>query len=132
MMQPGGTLLAQQEFRTVCPHDCPDACSIRVTVTDGVVTSVAGDKEHPFTRGFLCGKVIQYQERVHSPERLLQPLRRTGPKGSREFSPITWDDALDEIVARWSAIIAESGSEALVGYVYSAHQGLVNRNISRA
>lgn len=129
---PGGTLLATQEIRTVCPHDCPDACSIRVTVTDGIVTSVAGDKEHPFTRGFLCGKVTQYQERVHSPDRLLQPLRRTGAKGNRDFTPISWDDALDEIVARWSTIIAESGPESLVGYVYSAHQGLVNRNISRA
>ncbi|HLZ08371.1 MAG TPA: molybdopterin-dependent oxidoreductase, partial [Chloroflexota bacterium] len=105
---------------------------MRVTVVGGQVVSVAGDKEHPFTRGFLCGKVAQYQERVNSPERLLRPLRRTGPKGSADFAPISWDEALDEIVSRWTSVIAEHGSESLVGYVYSAHQGLVNRNISRA
>ncbi len=124
--------MVQQLIRTVCPHDCPDACSILATVEDGQVISVAGDPHHPFTRGFLCGKVTRYQERVHSPERLLQPLRRRGPKGSGEFEPVSWDEALDEIVSRWRSIIAKYGAEALVGYVYSAHQGLVNRNISRA
>jgi anaerobic selenocysteine-containing dehydrogenase len=124
--------MAQVMIRTVCPHDCPDACSIRATVEDGRVLAVAGDPDHPFTRGFLCGKVNRYQERVHSPGRLLQPLRRRGPKGSGEFEPVAWDDALDEIARRWRAIIGEYGPEALVGYVYSGHQGLVNRNVSRA
>ncbi len=118
--------------RTVCPHDCPDACSILATVADGRLVSVAGDPAHPFTRGFLCGKVTRYQERVHSPERLLRPLRRRGPKGSGDVVPVSWDDALDEIVTRWQEIIRRHGSEALVGYVYSGHQGLVNRNVPRA
>lgn len=122
----------QQLIRTVCPHDCPDACSILATVEDGQVVSVAGDPDHPYTRGFLCGKVTRYQERVHSPERLLRPLRRRGSKGHGEFEPVSWDEALDEITSRWRQIISVYGSESLVGYVYSAHQGLVNRNISRA
>ncbi len=67
-------------LRTVCPHDCPDCCSIVATVDNGRVVAVAGHPDHPFTRGFLCGKVTRYQERVHSPERLLRPLRRRGPK----------------------------------------------------
>jgi anaerobic selenocysteine-containing dehydrogenase len=118
--------------RTVCPHDCPDACSVLVTVQNGRVLHTVGDPEHPFTRGFLCGKVGRYAERVHSPERLLTPLRRTGAKGEGQFAPITWGEALDEIVHRWQAIIAEHGGEAIAGYAYSAHQGIVNRNFTQA
>ena len=68
-------------LRTVCAHDCPDACSVLVTVEAGQVVRTVGDPQHPFTRGFLCGKVNRYAERVHSPERLLTPLRRVGAKG---------------------------------------------------
>ncbi|MBI2761370.1 MAG: molybdopterin-dependent oxidoreductase [Chloroflexi bacterium] len=118
--------------RTVCPHDCPDQCSIIATVEDGRLLRFEGDKEHPFTRGFLCGKVNRYPERVHSPERVLTPLRRVGPKGVGEFAPVSWDEALDQIAGRWQAIIAEHGSEALLGYAYSGHMGVVNRNIPRA
>ncbi|MFN8559823.1 MAG: molybdopterin oxidoreductase family protein, partial [Dehalococcoidia bacterium] len=76
--------------RTVCPHDCPDQCSIIATVDDGRLVRVAGDREHPFTRGVLCGKVGLYEQRVHARDRLLTPLRRTGPKGSGAFTPISW------------------------------------------
>ena len=100
-------------LRTVCAHDCPDACSMLVTVEAGRVVRTAGDPQHPFTRGFLCGKVNRYAERVHSPERVLTPLRRIGAKGEGQFAPITWDEALDEIVSRWQAIIARYGSEAI-------------------
>jgi anaerobic selenocysteine-containing dehydrogenase len=119
-------------IRTVCPHDCPDQCSMLATVENGRLISVAGDPEHPFTRGFLCGKVARYEERVYSPERLLTPLRRCGPKGAGQFEPVSWDAALDEIVDRWQAAIAEYGGEALLGYAYSGHMGVVNRNIPRA
>src|SRR5579871_6943347 len=124
--------MSVQTIRTVCPHDCPDACSMLASVEDGRVVSVAGDPDHPFTRGFLCGKVAHYQERVHAADRLLYPLRRSGPKGTGTFARLSWDEVVDEIVARWRDVIATYGSEALLGYVYSAHQGLVNRNISRA
>lgn len=119
-------------IRTVCPHDCPDQCSMIATIEDGRLLGVAGDPDHPITRGFLCGKVAHYEERVYSPERLLTPLRRTGPKGAGEFVPISWDEALEEIVSRWRAIIDEHGGEALLGYAYSGHMGVVNRNIPRA
>jgi anaerobic selenocysteine-containing dehydrogenase len=118
--------------RTVCAHDCPDACSVLVTVEAGRVVRTVGDPQHPFTRGFLCGKVNRYAERVHSPERVLTPLRRVGAKGAGHFTPITWDEALDEVVSRWQAIIARYGSEAIAGYAYSSHQGLVNRNFTQA
>src|SRR5207249_7846450 len=99
---------------------------------DGRLVQVQGDPDHAFTRGFLCGKVNRYPERVHSPERLLTPLRRAGPKGAGEFTAITWDEALDEIVTRWRTIIDRHGSEALLGYAYSGHMGVVNRNLPRA
>lgn len=124
--------MTQTTIRTVCPHDCPDQCSIIATVEDGRLLSVAGDPEHSFTRGFLCGKVAHYEERVHSPERLLTPLRRTGAKGAGEFAPISWDEALDETASRWRAVIDQFGGEALLGYAYSGHMGVVNRNIPRA
>lgn len=121
-----------QIWRTACPHDCPDTCSVLATVEEGRLARVAGDPWDPFTRGFLCAKVNRYPERVHSPERLLQPLRRRGPKGAGLWEPITWDQALDEIVTRWRAIQAQWGSEALVGYAYAGHMGLVSRGLPKA
>ncbi|TAK24426.1 MAG: molybdopterin oxidoreductase family protein [Chloroflexota bacterium] len=118
--------------RAVCGHDCPDQCSMLATVRDGKLLSVAGDPEHPFTRGWLCAKVAKYEQRVYSPDRLATPLRRTGPKGSGSFAPISWDDALDEIVERWREVARRWGSEALLGYCYSGHMGLINRNLPRA
>ncbi|MBM3225008.1 MAG: molybdopterin oxidoreductase family protein, partial [Candidatus Tectomicrobia bacterium] len=122
----------QQMIRTVCAHDCPDACSVLVTVEAERVVRTVGDPQHPFTRGFLCGKVNRYAERVHAPGRLRTPLRRVGAKGAGQFTPIPWDAALEEIVRRWQDIQARYGSEALAGYAYSAHQGLINRNLTQA
>ena len=119
-------------LRTVCAHDCPDACSVLVTVQDERVVRTVGDPQHAFTRGFLCGKVNRYAERVHAPGRVLTPLRRVGAKGAGQFTPITWEAALGEMVSRWQTIQARYGSEALAGYAYSAHQGLVNRNFAQA
>jgi len=116
-------------IRTVCAHDCPDMCSLLVHVEDGRVRRIEGDPDHPFTAGFACGKVNRDTELVHSPERLATPLRRVGPKGSGQFEPITWDAALHEITARWQAIIADQGPLAILGYAYSAHQGLMNRGL---
>lgn len=119
-------------IRTVCPHDCPDACSILATVEDGQLRRTVGDPDHPLTQGFLCGKVQRYPERVHSPQRLLTPLRRTGRKGDGAFTSISWDEALDEITSRWQSLIDEYGGESIAGYAYSAHQGLINRNLTQA
>ena len=98
-----------------CPHDCPDTCSMLVTVKDGRATAVRGNPDHPFTRGALCVKVNNYQDRTYSPDRVLYPMRRSGPKGSGRFERISWDDALDEIKQRWHAIIEEHGLPVLVG-----------------
>jgi anaerobic selenocysteine-containing dehydrogenase len=110
----------------VCPHDCPDTCGMRVTVEDGRAIRVEGDPTHPITRGFLCVKVNQYVEHVYSERRVLTPRRRVGPKGSGEFVEISWDEALDEIAARFKGIVAESGGEAILPYSYSGTLGLLH------
>jgi len=115
--------------RTVCAHDCPDMCSLLVHVEDGRITRVQGDPDQPFTAGFVCTKVSREHELVHSPERLAQPLRRTGPKGSGAFAPITWEAALDEVTAKWRAISDRDGPLGILGYCYSAHQGVFNRGL---
>ncbi len=115
--------------RVVCAHDCPDMCSLIAHVEDGKVVRVQGDPDHPYTAGFACGKVNRDADLVNSPERIKTPLRRSGPKGSGQFTPISWDEALDEIAAKWKTIIKESGPLALLGYAYSAHQGLMNRGL---
>jgi anaerobic selenocysteine-containing dehydrogenase len=116
--------------RVVCAHDCPDMCSLLAHVENGRVVKVEGDPNHRFTAGFACGKVNRDHELVHSPERLRTPLRRTGPKGSGQFTPISWDAALDEITGKWREIIAQSGPMAILGYAYSAHQGQMNRGLT--
>src|SRR5436853_841677 len=100
-----------------CPHDCPDACAVLITVEDDRATKVQGDPAHPITRGFLCAKVAKYLDRVYSPERVLYPMRRVGPKGVKHPSPagagggatkaferIGWEQALDEIATRFRQI----------------------------
>jgi anaerobic selenocysteine-containing dehydrogenase len=104
-------------------------CSLIAHVEDGKVVRIQGDPDHPYTAGFACGKVNRDTENVNSPERILTPLKRTGPKGAGQFKRISWDEALDEITGKWKTIIKESGPLALLGYAYSAHQGLMNRGL---
>jgi anaerobic selenocysteine-containing dehydrogenase len=107
-----------------CPHDCPDTCALRVTVRDGVAVRVAGDPDHPPTRGVLCTKVSRYLERTYSPDRLSVPLRRVGPKGSGRFEPAGWDEALDSIAGRLGAIAARD-PQRILPYSYAGTMGLV-------
>jgi len=154
-----------------CPHDCPDACGVLITVEGGRATKIQGDPAHPVTRGFLCAKVAKYLDRVYSQDRVLYPMRRIGPKGpaagaadagegaratlqERSFAPqgqpracpelaegaavptqaesapgwqrISWDEALDEITARFRDISREFGSEAILPYSYGGTLGALN------
>ncbi len=114
--------------RSVCPYDCPDACGLLVEVADGRAIKVSGDPEHPFTRSTLCPKMNRYQDTVHSPLRLTRPLLRTGEKGSGQFQPISWDEAIHRIVERWDAIIKHSRAEAILPYSYAGTMGIIQRN----
>jgi anaerobic selenocysteine-containing dehydrogenase len=142
----------KQVVHAACPHDCPDACGVLITVEGGRATKIQGDPRHPVTRGFLCAKVAKYLDRVYSPDRVLYPMRRIAAKGTaaeRSFAPhgqpgacpelvegaavpaqawqrITWDEALDEIAQRLHMIIAEFGSEAILPYSYGGTLGALN------
>ncbi|MDE1160716.1 MAG: molybdopterin-dependent oxidoreductase [Acidobacteriaceae bacterium] len=126
--------MPSRQIHAVCTHDCPDSCGVLVTIDEstGRATKVQGDPAHPVTRGFLCGKVARYLERVYSPERLLYPMRRKrgvakGPlEKGREveaFERIRWDEALDEIAARLHAIASEHGPESVLPYSYAGTIG---------
>jgi len=128
----------KQIVKAACPHDCPDACGVLITVDDGKATKIQGDPEHPVTRGFLCAKVAKYLDRVYSPDRVLYPMRRAGPKGpgrtnasvpkqaQEVWQRISWDEALDEITSRFRGISAEFGSEAILPYSYGGTLGALN------
>jgi len=128
-----------------CPHDCPDACGVLITVENGRATKIQGDPAHPITRGFLCAKVAKYLDRVYSPDRVLYPMRRIAPKGPTPdcgaalrpdgrghpsphglFQRITWDEALDEITSRFKQISSEFGSEAILPYSYGGSIAVLN------
>jgi anaerobic selenocysteine-containing dehydrogenase len=131
--------MAKRVVHAACPHDCPDACGVLITVEDGRAIKIQGDPKHPVTRGFLCAKVAKYLDRVYSPDRVLYPMRRIAPKGtpSTTANPgegdgapvwrrIGWDEALDEIAERFRKIIAEFGSEAILPYSYGGTLGALN------
>jgi molybdopterin guanine dinucleotide-containing S/N-oxide reductase-like protein len=133
--------MAKQIVHAACPHDCPDACGVLITVEDGRATKIQGDPAHPVTRGFLCAKVAKYLDRVYSPDRVLYPMRRVSSKGrpsnaavnpaeaahaSKAWQRITWDEALDEIASRLRKIISEFGSEAILPYSYGGTLGALN------
>jgi anaerobic selenocysteine-containing dehydrogenase len=113
------------EVRGACPHDCPDTCAWIATVTDGVVTKVRGDREHPITAGHLCVKTQKYEERVYHPDRILTPLIRTGPKGTHAFREATWPEALAAARAGLERVIDGRGPSAILPYSYMGTQGVL-------
>jgi len=109
-----------------CPHDCPDTCAMIYEVEGEKLVGVKGNPVHPMTRGGLCVKLKDYEKRHYHPDRLLYPLRRSGPKGSKQFGRISWDEAIDEITERWTNIIATDGPHAIMPNSYLGNQGLVH------
>jgi len=137
----------KQVVHAACPHDCPDACGLLITVQDGRATKIQGDPEHPVTRGFLCAKVAKYLDRVYSPDRVLYPMRRIVAKGPapgpRSFAApphrvidpvpheqtwkrISWDEALDGIASRLRRMTEEFGSESILPYSFGGTLGALN------
>ena len=118
--------ISSQVVHGACPHDCPDTCAMLVTVESGRAVRVAGDPDHPFTRGFLCAKVNRYVERTYQKDRLLHPMRRLGPKGSGRFERVSWEEALGEIAQRLNEIRGSSdGPQAILPYSYAGTMGMV-------
>ncbi len=137
----------KEVIHAACPHDCPDACGVLITIDDGRAVKIQGDRAHPVTRGFLCAKVAKYLDRVYSPDRVLYPMRRVKPKGIGNghvgtaapgrggeklrdaedvWHRITWDEALEEITSKFRSISAEFGSEAILPYSYGGTLGKLN------
>ena len=118
------TTLEPVEVRGACPHDCPDTCALITRVEGGVAVAVRGNPDHPRTDGVLCTKVSRYAERTHHIERVLTPLKRVGPKGSGQFTPVTWNEAMGDIAQHLSGIAARD-PEAILPYSYAGTMGLV-------
>jgi len=118
--------MALEERASVCTFDCPDTCSLTVGVDDGHIVRARGSNAVPYTAGVICNKVARYTgDFVHGPQRLLHPLRRTGPKGSGRFARISWDEALDEIYERVSAVIGRWGPQAVMPLNYAGPHGFL-------
>ena len=115
----------QTVHSTTCPLDCPDTCSLAVTVEDDRITEIAAGDSHPTTRGFICSKVRRFDRRVYHPDRLLYPMRRVGPKGEGAFQRISWDDAIAEVNGRFRDIVDEWGGEAILPYNYGGSNGIL-------
>ena len=115
-------------FRSACPYDCPEGCSLLVETDGERVAAVTGDPANPYTAGTVCGKMGRLPEAVNSPERILTPLRRAGAKGEGRFVPIPWEEALDEISTRWKALMAQYGPETILPCSYAGTMGAVQRH----
>ena len=113
----------ETDLPAVCPLDCPDTCSLAVTVADGRIARVRGSKDNPFTRGVICNKVTRYPELIHGPTRLTRPLRRSGAKGQGRFTEISWSEALDRIHEAFTAAIRRHGPQAIAPLNYAGPHG---------
>mgnify|MGYP002631456989 FL=1 len=125
------TKASPQRIHSTCPHDCPSACALEVEKIDKrTIGRIYGAKDNSYTAGTLCAKVGNYAERVHHPDRLQSPLRRTGNKGvgKKAFTPITWDEALDEVAQRFQQQSEKYGNETIWPHFYAGTMGLVQRD----
>ncbi len=123
-----GTTVKPETRPSVCPHDCPSTCALDVELLDRDTIGAVRGADNPYTAGVICNKVMRYAERIHHPDRVLYPMLRTGPKGAGQFRRIGWDEALDRIVAGFTAATDRHGSEAAWAYSSAGTMGLVHRD----
>jgi anaerobic selenocysteine-containing dehydrogenase len=114
---------------SACPHDCPSTCALEVDILDDrTIGRIRGAEDNSYTAGVICAKVARYAERVHHPDRLMTPVRRKGAKGSGEFVPVSWDDALDLVAEEFVRAEQRHGSETVWPYQYAGTMGLLMRD----
>jgi anaerobic selenocysteine-containing dehydrogenase len=118
--------------RTACPLDCPDSCTVDVTVEKGRIVKIDGGDENPVTQSFICAKVRRFAERVYGEDRLLYPAIRKGTKGQGTFARVTWDEALDHIAGRMVEIRDRHGAEAILPFCYGGSNGLLTQDTNDA
>ena len=116
-----------EQKKSICPLDCPDSCGLIVTIENGIITGLGGDKDHPFTNGFICRKMRRYHQRFYDSRRILFPQVRIGEKGEGRFRRISWDEAFDILVSRLTEIKQKYGGESILPYSYAGNMGAVNR-----
>ena len=121
--------VAETVVRGACHHDCPDTCAWEVTVRADVAIDLRGSTTHPLTRGTLCPKVNRFLDRVYHPERIRQPLRRVGPKGSGDYEPIPWSEAITAIADRMSPLIGAGRSASILQFSFAGTQGVVQMGV---
>ncbi|MFE4142187.1 molybdopterin oxidoreductase family protein [Peribacillus sp. YIM B13472] len=110
-------------FPSVCSLDCPDQCGLLLHKKDGKIIKVQGDPDHPVTKGNICNKVRNMTARLYDPNRLKQPLKRSGPKGEGNFAPISWEEAIDTITSKWKDLIELHGPESILPYSFYGNMG---------
>jgi len=118
--------------RTACPLDCPDSCTLDVTVERGRIVKIDGGDTNPTTNNFICAKVRRFDERVYGEDRLLYPAVRKGRKGDGVFTRVTWDEALDHIAQRMTEIRAQWGAEAILPFCYGGSNGPLTQDTNDA
>ena len=118
--------------KSICPYDCPSTCGLLMELEDGKIIRVRNNPDHPVSKNGICRKTIRYEESIYSEKRILSPLKRTGPKGSGQFEPISWDAAVKEITDKWKAIITQYGPEAILPWTYSGVMSDIQRGCGTA
>ena len=131
-MKHNSSFTSEHTVATVCPLDCPDSCSLDVTIRDGRVTTVDGSHASPVTGGYICAKVRRFPERVYGPDRLLHPAVRRGPKGQSSFVRVSWDEACAAIADRLRDARERWGGESILPYSYGGSNGLLTQDTSDA
>ena len=126
------TFAAEHTVTTVCPLDCPDSCSLDVTVQDGRITAIDGSDANPVTGGYICAKVRRFAERLYGADRLLYPAIRKGPKGAASFARVSWEEALERIAQRMLEARERWGGESILPYSYGGSNGLLTQDTSDA
>ena len=122
----------ESTVETACPLDCPDACSLSVTLRGGRIARIDGGTENEVTRGYICAKVRHFDRRVYGDDRLLFPAIRKGAKGSGSFRRVTWDDALDTIAENLRRTVAAHGGEAVLPLCYGGSNGMLTQDYADA
>ena len=131
-MKTATAAITDHTVATVCPLDCPDSCSLEVTVEDGRITAIDGSRENPVTDGYICAKVRRFGERQYGPDRLLYPAVRKGPKGAGSFKRVSWDEALAVVADRIREARNNWGGESILPYSYGGSNGLLTQDTSDA
>src|SRR4030095_1894318 len=112
---------------TACPLDCPDACSLAVTVQNGKVVTIDGSNKNPITEGYICAKVRKFGDRVYGPDRIRYPAIRKGRKGEGQFTRVSWDEAIELIASKFERAKEESGGESILPYSYGGSNGFLTQ-----